>query len=39
MILLLKRGAAALPEEVFESTRRGLEIPVRMGERIGTSLL
>lgn len=39
VILLLKRGAAALLEEVFESTRRGLEIPVRMGERIGTSLL
>lgn len=36
IILLLAKGKARLPEYVFEATKNGEEIPVRMGERIGS---
>ena len=35
VVLLLKKGAATLPEELYENTRQGLETPVRMGQQIG----
>lgn len=35
IILLLQKDAVEIPEEYFESTKRGEEIPVKMGEKIG----
>ncbi len=37
VILLLKKDRAEIPEEYYKATRKGREIPVRMGERIGTA--
>lgn len=34
VVLLLQRGAAELPEALFEATQRGLETPVRCGEAL-----
>lgn len=38
IILLIKKDRVKIPEYVFEATRDGDEIPVRMGERIGTGV-
>ena len=38
IILLVKKDRVKIPEYVFEATRDGKEIPVRMGERIGTGI-
>lgn len=35
VVLLLQKGAATLPDELYENTRLGLETPVRMGQQIG----
>lgn len=35
IMLILKRGAAVIDEEIFENTRRGFETVVKCGERIG----
>lgn len=35
IVLLLQKDAASLPQELFDATNNGLEIPVRMGEQIG----
>lgn len=37
VIILLKKDAAELPAELFQAAAAGLEIPVKMGEKIGTS--
>lgn len=37
VVLLLGRGAATVDEQIFTNTERGLETPVKMGERIGTA--
>ena len=36
IIVLLKKGAAKLPESLFRATAAGLEVPVKLGEKIGT---
>ena len=38
IILLAKNDRISIPEYVFEATLRDEEIPVRMGERIGTGI-
>ncbi len=38
VIILLKKDAARLPQSVFSQTAAGMEIPVKMGERIGTAV-
>lgn len=35
VVLLLEKGRAALDEDLFENTARGLETPVRLGEALG----
>ena len=35
VVLLLQRGAAILPDSLFDTTARGLETPVRCGQVIG----
>lgn len=35
VVLLLKKDAATLPDELYKNTRLGLETPVRMGQQIG----
>lgn len=35
IVLLLQKDAAKIPEELFESTNKGLETPVRLGQQIG----
>ncbi len=35
IVLLLREGAADLPDALFEKTARGEETPVRMGEILG----
>ncbi len=35
VILLLREGAARLPEALYEATARGAETPVRMGQELG----
>lgn len=37
IVVLLQKGAAILPGYAYEATRRGEEIPVRMGEKIGSA--
>ncbi len=37
VIVLLKKDAARLPERFFRATQAGMEVPVKLGERIGTS--
>ena len=39
ILLLLKAGTAELRPELSEASARGIEMPVRMGERIGRSML
>lgn len=38
VILLVGKDRVKIPEYVFEATKKGGEIPVRMGERIGTGI-
>lgn len=38
IVVLLERDRAELPEQLFQDTGRGVETPVRMGQRIGTAL-
>ena len=35
IVLLLREGAADLPDALFEKTAHGEETPVRMGEILG----
>ncbi len=35
VVLLLQKGAATLPQELYDATNNGLETPVRMGQQIG----
>ena len=35
VVLLLEKGRAALDEDLFENTARGLETPVQLGEALG----
>ena len=35
VIVLLEKGAAKLPDSIFRATEAGLEVPVKLGERIG----
>ena len=35
VVLLLQKGAATLPQELYDATKQGLETPVRMGQQIG----
>ena len=35
VIVLLKKDAVKLPERIFKATEAGLEVPVKLGERIG----
>lgn len=35
VIILLQDGSAHIPEDVFRSTEEGLEIPIKMGQKIG----
>ena len=35
VVLLLKKDAATIPNELYENTKNGLETPVRMGQQIG----
>ena len=35
IVLMLKKDAATLPDELYEATNNGLETPVRMGQQIG----
>ena len=35
VILLLEEGRARLPEELYQATEKQIEIPVKMGQRIG----
>ena len=35
VVVLLEKGHAALDEDLFENTARGLETPVRLGEALG----
>lgn len=37
VIILLKKDAVELPVELFQATAAGLETPVKLGEKIGTS--
>ena len=39
VLVLLRKGAATLREEILAASARGEEFPVKMGERIGTSLI
>lgn len=39
IIVLLQKGKAELFPGVFQATERGLEVPVRLGEKIGTGLI
>lgn len=36
IILLLKKGAVRLQDSLFQATAAGLEVPVKLGEKIGT---
>lgn len=38
IMLLIEKDKVRIPEYVFEATENGDEIPVRMGERIGTGI-
>ena len=38
VLLLLEKGRAELPEELFLQSARGLELPVRMGQPLGRAL-
>lgn len=38
VLVLLRKGAASLREEILSASARGEEYPVRMGERIGSAL-
>lgn len=38
VIVLLKKGAAAVRPDILEASRRGEETPVKMGEAVGTAL-
>ena len=38
IILLLQKDGASIPAALFETTRNGLETPVKMGEAIGVSV-
>ena len=35
VVLLLTKGAAALPQAIFEETAHGMETPVRCGQALG----
>lgn len=35
VVLLLQKGAATLPKELYDATNQGLETPVKMGQQIG----
>lgn len=35
VIVLLEKGAVKLPDHIFRATEAGLEVPVKLGERIG----
>ena len=39
IIVLLQGGKAELSPGIFQATEQGLEVPVRLGERIGTGLI
>ena len=39
VIVLLEEGKVRLPEDVYKSTERSIEIPVKMGEKIGDHVL
>lgn len=39
VIVLLKKGAAKLPSGLFKATAAGLEVPVKLGEKIGTRVI
>ena len=36
IIVLLKKGMVKLPDSLFRATEAGLEVPVKLGEKIGT---
>ena len=35
VVLLLQKGVATLPDELYKATEQGLETPVKMGQQIG----
>ncbi|MCH5344594.1 MAG: phosphatidylserine decarboxylase [Acetatifactor sp.] len=39
VIVLLKKGVAKLPSGLFKATAAGLEVPVKLGEKIGTRVI
>ena len=38
VIVLLEKDAVKLPQSIFRATRAGLEVPVKLGERIGIKI-
>ena len=37
IILLVEKDRVSLPQSLLDAARRGEEVPVRMGQRIGTA--
>ena len=35
---MLQKDRARIPEDIMEASREGREVPVKMGERIGTAV-
>ena len=38
IVLLFQKNAVKIPKSYFEKSKRGMEIPIKMGEKIGESL-